>query len=71
MKKLYKSTKERQVEGVLGGLSEIYSIDVSILRILTVILGFVTSEFVFGIYIIAAVVMPTDKQLRKQKHMRL
>ncbi|MFZ3198292.1 MAG: PspC domain-containing protein, partial [Bacillus mycoides] len=30
MKKLYKSTQDKQVSGVLGGLSDKYGIDVSI-----------------------------------------
>ncbi|OZU87008.1 PspC domain-containing protein [Virgibacillus indicus] len=60
---IYKSTQEKQLSGVLGGLSEMYKIDVSLLRILTVLLGFFTAGIVWLIYIIAAIVMPTDKQL--------
>jgi phage shock protein C len=37
MKKLYKSTQEKQLSGVLGGLSEMYNIDGSLLRIITAI----------------------------------
>lgn len=65
MKKLYRSTHEKMVAGVLGGLSEIYNIDVSILRIGTVVLGFATSGLVFLMYVIAAFVMPTDRQMMK------
>ena len=64
MKKLYKSTQEKQLSGVLGGLSEMYKIDVSLLRILTVISCFFTSGIVLLIYIIAAIILPTDKQLK-------
>lgn len=67
MKKLYRSTKEKQLSGVLGGLSEMYDIDVSVLRIITAILGFVTSGLAFGIYIIAAVIIPTDKEVAKKR----
>ncbi|GAA0606694.1 PspC domain-containing protein [Virgibacillus siamensis] len=63
MKKFYKSTRERQLAGVLGGLSEIYNLEVSILRIITVVLAFVTSGFLLLVYIVAAIVLPTDKQL--------
>ncbi|RPF50137.1 PspC domain-containing protein [Aquisalibacillus elongatus] len=63
MRKFYRSTKEKQLSGVLGGLSEMYNIDVSLLRILTVVLGIFTSGIVWLIYIIAAIVMPTDKEL--------
>lgn len=65
MKKFYKSTKEKQLSGVLGGLSEIFNLEVSLIRIITVILAFVTSGFMILVYLIAAIVLPTDKQLRQ------
>ncbi|MCM3088330.1 PspC domain-containing protein [Bhargavaea ginsengi] len=63
MRRFYRSTREKQLSGVLGGLSERYGIDVSILRIVTVLSGFFTSGITWLIYLIAAIVMPTDKQL--------
>ena len=63
MRKYYRSTREKQLAGVLGGLSERFGIDVSILRIVTVVSGFFTSGITWLIYLIAAIVMPTDKQL--------
>ncbi|GGD17735.1 PspC domain-containing protein [Pontibacillus salipaludis] len=65
MKKLYRSTQDEQISGVLGGLSELYNIDVSLLRILTVVLCFFTSGFVLLLYIVAASVMPTDDEIKK------
>ncbi|MGM2750834.1 PspC domain-containing protein [Bacillus cereus group sp. Bce019] len=47
MKKLYKSTQDKQVSGVLGGLSDKYGIDVSILRIVTAVSDFFRDKF-FG-----------------------
>lgn len=67
MKKLYRSTSESQLSGVLGGLSELYNIDVSILRIIVVLSGFFTGGITWLIYIVAAIIIPTDKQLRKQQ----
>ena len=63
MRRLYRSTREKQLTGVLGGLSERFGVDVSILRIVTVVSGFFTSGITWLIYLIAAIVMPTDKQL--------
>ncbi|MBX0356974.1 PspC domain-containing protein [Halobacillus sp. Nhm2S1] len=65
MKKLYRSTNESQLSGVLGGLSETFNIDVSILRILVVVSGFFTGGLTWLIYLVAAIVMPTDQQVRK------
>ncbi|RHW43360.1 PspC domain-containing protein [Neobacillus notoginsengisoli] len=63
MKTLYKSTQNKQLSGVLGGLSEQYNIDVSILRIITVLSGFFTGGITWLIYFVAAIVMPNDKDL--------
>ncbi|EJS66476.1 MULTISPECIES: PspC domain-containing protein [Bacillus] len=65
MKKLYKSTQDKQVSGVLGGLSDKYEIDVSILRIVTALSAFFTSGFTVLLYIIAAIVLPTDKEIKR------
>ncbi|REJ10931.1 PspC domain-containing protein [Halobacillus trueperi] len=65
MVKLYRSTNDSQLSGVLGGLSEIFNIDVSILRIIVVVSGFFTGGLTWLIYIVAAIVMPTDRQVRK------
>jgi len=65
MKKLYKSTQDKQVSGVLGGLSDKYEIDVSILRIVTALSAFFTSGFTVLLYIIAAIVLPTDKDIKR------
>ncbi|WLR47425.1 PspC domain-containing protein [Halobacillus litoralis] len=65
MKKLYRSTNESQLSGVLGGLSETYNMDVSILRIIVVVSGFFTGGLTWLIYLVAAIVMPTDRQVRK------
>ncbi|MBJ8105128.1 MULTISPECIES: PspC domain-containing protein [Bacillus cereus group] len=61
MKKLYKSTQDKQVS---GGLSDKYGIDVSILRIVTALSAFFTSGLTVLIYIIAAIVLPTDKEIK-------
>ncbi len=45
--KKYKSTQDKQVSGMLGGLSDKYGIDVSILRIVTVLIDFFRARF-FG-----------------------
>ncbi|MFD0767331.1 PspC domain-containing protein [Bacillus sp. CGMCC 1.60114] len=64
MKKLYKSTQDKQISGVLGGLSDKYRIDVSILRIVIALSAFFTSGITLLIYIIAAIVLPTDKEIK-------
>ncbi|MEK3807222.1 PspC domain-containing protein [Metabacillus sp. SLBN-84] len=65
MKSLYKSTQDKQLSGVLGGLSDKYKIDVSILRIAVALSFFFTGGITLLIYIIAAIVLPADKEIKR------
>lgn len=56
-KKLYKSRKNKVIGGVCGGIAEYFNIDPTIVRIITVILGFIHG---FGVaaYLIIFLIMP-------------
>lgn len=56
-KKLYKSTKNKMLFGVCGGLAEYFNIDVTICRIIFVLLGLLSGSGIV-LYIIAALIMP-------------
>ncbi|MBW4854330.1 PspC domain-containing protein [Bacillus safensis] len=61
MKKLYRSATDKKIAGVVGGLAEYLSVDASLLRILTVIIGFLTAFMpIFLIYIIWYFVVPEE-----------
>ena len=57
MKELRKSSTNKKIAGVCGGIGEYFSIDPTIVR-----LGFVALSFMFGgglfVYIIASILMP-------------
>ena len=57
MKQLYKSSANRKVAGVCGGIGEYFGIDPTLVR-----LGFVALSLLAGgglaVYIIAAIIMP-------------
>ena len=57
MKQLYKSSTNKKVAGVCGGIGEYFGIDPTIVR-----LGFVALSLLAGgglaVYIIAAIIMP-------------
>ncbi|AIS60803.1 PspC domain-containing protein [Listeria ivanovii] len=57
MKKLYKSSSQKMISGVCGGLAEYFGIEVTIVRLIWVGL---TLFFGSGIllYIIAAIIIP-------------
>ena len=58
-RKLYKSTTDKKICGVCGGVAQFFNIDSTIVRLVTVllILGVGTGLL---IYIIAALIMPTE-----------
>ncbi len=62
MKKLYRSTKDKMVTGVLSGIGDYFAIDPTLLRLLFIILTVLTGIFPFVIiYIIAAFIIPEKK----------
>lgn len=60
MKKLTRSSTNKMISGVCGGIAEYFNIDATLIRILYVILALNSSTpFVF-IYIICAIIIPAD-----------
>lgn len=58
MKKLYKSSTDRKICGVCGGIAEYFGIDSTVVRLIFVIFGLVSVGVLF--YIIAALLMPAE-----------
>ncbi|ASG95103.1 PspC domain-containing protein [Listeria monocytogenes] len=58
MKKLYKSSSQKMIAGVCGGLAEYFGIEVTIIRLLWAgaVLFFGTGIL---LYILSAIIMPT------------
>ena len=59
--RLYKSTKNKMVNGVCGGIAEYFDIDPTIVRLAWVILGFCGGVGLWA-YVIAAVIIPQRPQ---------
>ena len=57
MKKLCKSNTQKMICGVCGGIAEYFTIDVTLVRLVAVILG-VTGGSGLLLYFLAAVIMP-------------
>ncbi len=59
MKQLRKSSTNKKIAGVCGGIGEYFDIDPTLVR-----LGFVALSFMFGgglvVYILASIIMPED-----------
>ena len=61
-KKLFRSTTNRMVCGVCGGLGDVFGIDATVIRILYVVISLITSAGLLGLilYFILAVIIPED-----------
>ncbi|HFE63881.1 MAG TPA: PspC domain-containing protein [Caldithrix sp.] len=62
MKRLYRSLTDRKISGLCGGIGEVYNVDPNLLRLLVVLLLFVTGILpVLITYIIAWIIIPEGK----------
>jgi phage shock protein PspC (stress-responsive transcriptional regulator) len=60
MKRLTKSQKHKNIFGVCGGISEYMGIEVSLVRILFVLGFFATGSLLLWIYILLAIILPSE-----------
>lgn len=60
MNRLAKSQSKKMLFGVCGGLSNYTGIDVSIVRLLWFFGTIFTGSLLFWLYIILAIILPTD-----------
>ncbi len=66
-KKLYRSSKQRMIAGICGGLAEYFDMDVNIMRLLFVAISLLSVLFPMVIfYIIAWVIVPEEVQPKKK-----
>lgn len=65
-KKLYRSSKQRMIAGVCGGLAEYFDLDVNITRLLFVAISLLSVLFPMVIfYIIAWIIVPEKETPKK------
>lgn len=60
MTKLYRSRTDRKITGLCGGLAETLGFDATLLRLLVVITTLFSGGVVIGIYVLAALVIPSE-----------
>jgi phage shock protein C len=66
-KKLYRSSNDKIIAGVCGGLGEYFSVDSTLIRILFVALA-LANGFGVLLYIIMALVVPKDKKSGRKEN---
>jgi phage shock protein C len=68
-KKLYRSSSDKIIAGVCGGLAEYFSVDSTLIRILFVALT-LANGFGILLYIIMALIVPKDKKTGTRDNVR-
>ena len=65
MKKLYRSTTDRWIAGICGGIGEYFEIDPNIIRVIWAVITAITG-FLPGIvaYILVWIILPEQEQVR-------
>ena len=62
MKKLYRSTENKKIAGIFGGLGEIFNIDPTLLRLIFVFIGLVTAVIPLVLaYVVGWIIIPKGK----------
>jgi phage shock protein PspC (stress-responsive transcriptional regulator) len=59
-RKLYRSTSNRKIAGVCGGLAEYFSVDPAMVRIIAIVLGVVSWFVVIPLYVLFWIIVPPD-----------
>ena len=62
-KRIYRSSDERMIAGVAGGLAEYFDIDPSILRVLWLVALFTTGPVALFFYVVCAMVIPSEREI--------
>lgn len=63
-KQLFRSTTNRMLSGVCGGIGEYLDIDPTLIRLVWAIFTCVTVGAGLAVYIIAAIIIPADNNIR-------
>ncbi|RSK28575.1 PspC domain-containing protein [Bacillus sp. HMF5848] len=67
MKKLYRSSMDKKLAGVLGGLAEYMGVDASLVRVGFILLALVTAVFPMVLaYVIWAMIVPTEEEAMRK-----
>jgi phage shock protein PspC (stress-responsive transcriptional regulator) len=63
MKRLYRSVKDKKIAGICSGLGQYFSIDPTIIRLIFVLLAFITAIIPFLIiYFIGMIIIPINPE---------
>jgi phage shock protein PspC (stress-responsive transcriptional regulator) len=59
-RKLYRSTTNRKIAGICGGIAEYFSADPAMVRIFTIVLGVISWFVIVPLYLLFWIIVPLD-----------
>lgn len=62
LKRLYRSTTDKMVAGICGGLGDYFNVDSTLIRLAFVVLLFMSWFTFILVYLIAALIIPLDRR---------
>jgi phage shock protein C len=62
--RLYRSESDKILGGVCGGIAEVYDVDPTIVRLITLLIVLGTGAGLF-VYLIAWLIMPTESEVKR------
>jgi phage shock protein C len=65
MTRLYRSESDKILGGVCGGIAEVYDLDPSLVRLVTILLAFTGSAEL--VYLIAWLIVPKESEIKQDK----
>jgi phage shock protein C len=69
MKRLYRSSEDKKIAGICGGLGELFSIDPTLIRLAFVFIGLVTGIIpIMVAYIIGWIIIPLAPPRQEKVH---
>lgn len=60
MQKLYRSSRDKKITGLCGGLSEYLNVDATLIRILLIVVSAFSAGSIIAVYVIASLVVPKE-----------
>ncbi len=61
-KRLYRSRNDRVISGVCAGLGQYFNVDPVLMRVLAVVLGFVSFGTALLLYVVLALIIPLEPE---------
>jgi phage shock protein C len=68
--RLYRSRRDRKIAGICGGLAEYFGIDATLMRVIWVVLAFLSVGIAILLYLVLILVIPEESEIEQHHTQR-